>query len=78
MPEYLDQGRTDTKSILQSKTFWANVIPIVATLIGSQWPAVGDFVQAHGLELVGFLAAGNIGLRAATKEPVTLSVSKRF
>lgn len=76
MTSLLDPGTQ--KTIFQSKTFWANVIPIVATLVGSRWPVVGDFVQTYGLELVGLLATANIGLRAATKEPVALKVTKKF
>lgn len=77
MTDYLDKGPS-AKSIFESKTFRANAVAILATLIGSRWPAVGDFVQTYGLELFGLLATANIGLRAVTKEPVVLKVSKKF
>lgn len=76
MSELLDPK--SPKTIFQSKTFWANVIPVVATLVGSRWPVVGDFVNEYGLQLVGLLGAANVGLRVVTKEPVVLKVEKRF
>ena len=76
MTNYLDPK--PPRSIFETKTFRANAVAILTTVIGSRWPVVGDFVKTYGLELMGLLATANIGLRVVTKEPVVLKVGKRF
>ncbi|MGZ8924330.1 MAG: hypothetical protein ACXW2E_00470 [Nitrososphaeraceae archaeon] len=53
------------KSILVSKTFWTNVVALLAFLIQSKW----GFVIDETIQ-VQLLAVVNIWLRAITKEPV--------
>lgn len=65
----------DPKSILQSRTFWANVIALIIwafALFGiapQLSPEVAEFVEAVG---PGILAVVNIILRARTTQPVTI------
>ena len=60
------------KSILTSKTFWANIIGIAAIAAPYVSPA-GQLLQDPDVQaqLTGaILAIGNIGLRFVTKDPI--------
>ena len=59
---------TQAKSILSSKTFWSNALVIVGALTG--W-ASGLLTQDQALAGAG-LAAGNIGLRFTSTQPVAM------
>ena len=65
------------KPIYQSKTFWFNVLAIV-TLIATQFGFADfaldqDTVDTVLRILAGVTAAGNVGLRLVTKEPVSVT-----
>lgn len=56
----------DLKSIYKSKTFWVNVIAIVAFGIQSKFGYIID--ETVQVQLLGII---NIGLRMVTNQPVT-------
>ena len=63
------------KSIFASKTFWANMISMVAmvaTATGQPWAALLSDPQTQATVIGGVTTAVNIGLRLVTKEPVKL------
>jgi hypothetical protein len=57
------------KSFWKSKTFWFNIIGLGLTY---GLPALGVPLPVDPVALIGALSAGNIGLRAVTKEPVAI------
>lgn len=63
----------DPKSIFASKTFWANIVALVATLAGVWGIAIPTDQQAT--VVAGVMALVNIGLRCVTKGPVNLTGS---
>lgn len=63
----------DPKSILLSKTLWANVIAFIAALLGAHHVVVDPDTQAT--LVAGVMAVLNIALRLVTKQPVTLTGS---
>lgn len=58
-----------TKSILTSKTFWVQVITVVAAFI----PQVQSWLSTNPEAVVGVVAAINVLVRFATSGKVTLS-----
>lgn len=54
----------DSKHLLASKTFWANLLGLAATVSGILPPKWGMPV----------MAVANIGLRIVTNQPVTLNL----
>lgn len=63
----------DPKSILLSKTLWANVIAFGAALLGAHKIVVDPDTQATLVAAI--MAVLNIGLRLVTKGPVTVTGS---
>ena len=57
------------KNILQSKTFWANVLAIGTTF----YPPVGAVVAAYPGGAIGLLGGINVVLRLISSGKVTLS-----
>ncbi len=61
---------SETKSILQSKTFWVNVITVIVVLLNRNQELVDPLlIEPLAVVLLPFV---NIGLRAITKEAVAL------
>lgn len=61
---------SETKSILQSKTFWVNVITVIVVLLNRNQEVVDPMlIEPLAVVLLPFV---NIGLRAITKEAVSL------
>lgn len=61
---------SETKSILESKTFWVNAITVIVLLLNRNQEMVDPtLVEPLAVVLLPFV---NIGLRAITKEAVTL------
>lgn len=56
------------KSIIQSKTFWIQVVTFAAAFI----PAVNQWLTANPEQFVGALGSVNVLVRFATKGKVTL------
>lgn len=61
----------DPKSILLSKTLWANLIALGAALLGAHKIVVDPDTQATLVAAI--MAVLNIGMRAVTKGPVNLT-----
>lgn len=60
------------KSIFTSKTFWVNILALIAFAVQSKWGFIMDeALQAQILMVI------NIILRAVTKEPVQWTSSKK-
>lgn len=58
------------KSIFASRTLWANVIALLATVATLMGADVGMDAETQGALLAGVMAVVNIVLRVVTKEPV--------
>ena len=60
------------KALIQSKTFWFNILTIVIAVAGMF--GFGSFEPSPEvktvLEILTLISGGNIGLRAVTKEPI--------
>lgn len=56
------------KSLLQSKTFWVQVVTFAAAFI----PVVQEWLAANPEQFIGTLAAVNVIVRFATKGKITL------
>ena len=57
------------KKFYLSKTFWANVILVAASIAASQVPALAPFLTPDIQAVI--LGGVNLALRAVTDEPVT-------
>ena len=64
----------EPKSILASKTFWANLIALAAVMAGSAGLDIG--VEEQGTLVAGIMAVVNIILRFVTKSPVNMTGAK--
>lgn len=67
----------ETKPIYQSKTFWFNVLAVIV-LVASKFGFSEFHLDQNTADTVltilsGVLAVGNVGLRAVTKQPVSLT-----
>ena len=63
----------EAKSIFASKTFWANVIVIVASVVGS--PELAGIIPAAWMPFIApVLGVLNIALRMVTDKPVKIGV----
>lgn len=62
----------ETKRLIQSKTFWTNIIALVAMIVASQGVDIGLDVETQGTLVAGILAVTNIALRVVTHQRVTL------
>lgn len=65
----------EPKHLLASKTFWANLIALVATLSAGYGLEITEEAQAQ--IATGVLAVANIFLRMITSRPVTLRRTKQ-
>lgn len=63
-----------TKHILASKTFWANILALVAAVSGSIGLDLGLDAETQASIALGAVAVVNIVLRAVTKEPVKVKI----
>jgi hypothetical protein len=61
-----------TKPFYASKTFYVNVLAMVALVVGSKMPAVSDFIKNYFAELGSGWALVNIVLRAISKDKLSL------
>ena len=61
------------KSIFVSKTFWANIVAIVATVAGMFGLDLGLDAETQAQIVAGVMAVVNIALRFVTDEPVSLT-----
>jgi hypothetical protein len=62
----------ETKPFYLSKTFYVNLLALVAVLAGSKVPAVGDFIKNYFSELGAGWAVINMVLRAISKDKLSL------
>ena len=60
------------KSLLQSKTFWVQVVTFAAAFV----PAVQEWLTANPEQFIGALAAVNVIVRFVTKGKVSLFPEK--
>ena len=60
----------DTKSLFVSKTFWFNVVGLVAAVGSAFGLDLGMDEETKAQVVGGIMAVGNIVLRLVTKEPV--------
>lgn len=56
------------KPIWQSKTFWANIVALAGTLVGTEVLNA----EMQGEIVAGIMAVLNVVLRFVTKQPVTM------
>lgn len=61
-----------SKTIWQSKTFWANIIAFIATMAGVFGIDLGLSPEVQAQLVAGIMAVINIALRFVTDKPVTL------
>ena len=61
------------KSIFASKTFWANIVAIIATVAGMFGLDLGLDAATQAQIVTGVMAIVNIALRFVTDEPVSLT-----
>lgn len=66
----------ESKHILQSKTFWANVLGLIAMVATSAGLDLGLTAEAQASIVAGILAVVNIVLRLVTREPVRVKAEK--
>lgn len=59
---------SDFKTIIQSKTFWVNLIALLAFVAQQKWGFVMD--EATQAQILGIV---NIGLRMITSKPIVWS-----
>lgn len=60
----------ESKHMLTSKTFWVNLIALVAILLGTQGVAISP--EEQGAMVAGILAIVNVALRLVTTKPVRI------
>jgi len=60
------------KPFYQSKTFWAQILSVIALLVGSKFPAISAFIQEYFAELGSGWAFVNIVLRAISKDKLSI------
>ena len=61
------------KHVIRSKTFWVNVMGLLAAVVGAFVPSVGAFIAEHFGAMGGAWALVNIALRLITKDKVYLA-----
>ena len=62
----------DSKPFYLSKTLWVNLLAVIAVLVGSKVPAVGDFIKQYFSELGSGWAIVNVILRAVSKDQLSI------
>ena len=62
----------ETKPFYLSKTFYVNLLAIVALIAGSKFPAVDSFIKSYFLELGSGWAVVNMVLRAVSKDKLSI------
>lgn len=58
------------KSLIQSKTFWVNILGLIAMIVGVFSPSVGQFIADHFAAAGSAWAIVNLILRAITKDKI--------
>lgn len=61
------------KKWYQSKTFWVNVMALVALIVAQFSPSASAFITEHFAEAGGAWALINIALRLITKDKIQLT-----
>lgn len=61
-----------TKSFLTSKTIWANLIALIASVSMAAGLDIGLTPEVQGTILLGIMSVVNLGLRAVTKTGITV------
>lgn len=65
----------NTKHLLMTKTFWANLLAPIFLWLATHYGINLD-AQTQGYVIIGVMMLVNIGLRYVTKQPVRLSLTK--
>jgi len=62
-----------SKPIYMSKTFWVQIVMLIALVVGTKVPSLAEFLKAHFSEIGGGWAILNVFLRLISKDKIEIA-----